>query len=210
MIAKTDYFNLRLYFLVGLPTETRNDVEEILELVKSIKHNIIKESRIRGRIGSINLSINCFIPKAFTPFQWFPLDDVANLKEKQKWLKRAFAREGGIKVNFDLPKYAFLQTLLSMGDRRVGSILLAAHRNKGNWIKSFRYSDINPDFFVYRHRDLNERLPWDFIDNGIRKEFLRKEYKLALMGKESEICIPGDCIRCGACIDDGDSIGHSY
>ncbi|MBN2061511.1 MAG: radical SAM protein [Deltaproteobacteria bacterium] len=199
LVAKTDDFNMRLYFLLGLPTETRDDVAEILELVKSIKHNMIKESRIRGRMGAISLSINCFIPKAFTPFQWFPLDDMSRLKEKQKWLKRAFSREGGVKANFDLPKYAFLQTLLSVGDRRVGSILLAAHRNGGDWLKSFRYSDINPDFFVYRHKDLNERLPWDFIDNGIRKDFLKKEYKLALQGRESEICTPGECDRCGAC-----------
>jgi len=199
MIAKTGDFTLRLYFLMGLPSETWDDVAEIMELGKSIKHKMVKESKDRGRIGTISLSVNCFIPKAFTPFQWFQMEDLSLLKEKQKWLKKAVSREGGVKVSFDIPKWAYLQTLLSMGDRRVGSLLLLAHEFNGDWSKAYRYSELNPDYFVYRPRKLNEILPWDFIDNCIHKGFLKKEYKLALKGKESEICSPGDCERCGVC-----------
>ncbi len=199
MIAAAGDFSLRLYFLIGLPTETREDVNAILHLIKSIKHHMIKESRGRGRIGGIRLSVNCFVPKAFTPFQWFPMEDQESLKEKQKWLKKALAKEGGVTVSFDVPKWAYVQALLSMGDRRAGSILMMAHEYDGDWAKAFRHSEINPDFFVHRPRGLDENLPWDFIDHGIRKEYLVREYKLALKEKESDICHVGECDRCGVC-----------
>jgi radical SAM superfamily enzyme YgiQ (UPF0313 family) len=199
MIAGAGDFAIRLYFLIGLPTETREDVSQIVELVKHIKHWLVKESGTRGRIGQLRLSINCFVPKSFTPFQWFPMDQVESLKEKQKWLKKALSREGGIKVNFDIAKWAFVQSLLSMGDRRVGQLLKLAHEHNGDWTQARRYSEVNPDFFVYRPKELKEMLPWDFLDHGIRKEHLVKEYKLALKGEESEPCHPGDCIRCGVC-----------
>jgi radical SAM superfamily enzyme YgiQ (UPF0313 family) len=199
LIARVKEFSLRLYFLIGLPTETRDDVEEILSLVKVIKHHMVKESRGRGTIGRIRLSVNCFIPKAFTPFQWFPMEGVQSLKEKQKWLKKAVEKEGGVTVSFDIAKWAFMQTLLSAGDRRVASILMLGHQYKGDWSMAFRHSETNPDFFVLRPKGLDENLPWDFIDHGIRKEYLKKEYMLALKEKESDICIVGDCGRCGVC-----------
>ncbi len=199
MIAAVGDFSIKLYFLIGLPTETREDVAEIVDLVKSIKHNMIKESRARGRIGLINLSVNCFIPKAFTPFQWFPLEAVDSLREKQKWLKKAFSREGGVRISFDIPKWAYVQALLSLGDRRAGAMLMLGSEFNGDWAKAFQCSEINPDFFVRRPKGLDEILPWDFIDHGIRKEYLKKEYRLALRQVESDICHVGECDRCGVC-----------
>jgi radical SAM family uncharacterized protein len=199
MIANTGAFDLRLYFLIGLPTETGDDVVEILDLVKSMKHHIIKASRSRGKIGQIRLSVNCFIPKPFTPFQWFPMESVSELKEKQKWLRRVFGREGGVKVNFDVPKWAYVQSLLSTGDRRVSSILMLVHQYEQDWKKAFRHSDLNPDFFVHRPKRLDEILPWDFVDHGIDKDYLIREYKLALKARQSDICHVGECERCGVC-----------
>ncbi len=199
MVAKAEDFSLRLYFLIGLPTETMQDLAEIYDLVKKIKHHMVKESRARGRIGRVHLSVNGFIPKASTPFQWFAMDDVSSLKEKQKYLKKALVKEGGVNIGFDVPKWAYIQSLLSLGDRRVGSMLLASHKNNGDWVKTFRHSELNPDFFVYRPKDLDEILPWDFIDHGLHKAYLIKEYKLALQGKESDICHVGECDRCGVC-----------
>jgi radical SAM superfamily enzyme YgiQ (UPF0313 family) len=199
VIGAAGDFTLRLYFLIGLPTETQEDVSEVLEMVKTIKHHLVKEAATRGRMRQIKLSINCFVPKPFTPFQWFPMDTVQSLKEKQKWLKKAFGREGGIKVSFDLPKWAYVQALLSLGDRRVASMLLLSHVHEDNWSKAFTHSEVNPDFFVHRAKGLDENLPWDFIDHGIYKEHLIKEYKLSLKGEESDICHVGDCIRCGVC-----------
>jgi len=199
MIARVGDFSLRLYFLIGLPTETREDIDEIIALVKAIRHHVVRESATRGRIRQIKLSVNCFIPKPFTPFQWFPMEEVSSLKEKQRRLKKALSREGGVKVSFDVPKWAYLQTLLSMGDRRVAALLLASHREAGDWAKTFRNSDLNPDFFVYRPKGLEEILPWDFIDHGLRKEHLIKEYRLALKGRESDTCRVGACKACGIC-----------
>jgi radical SAM superfamily enzyme YgiQ (UPF0313 family) len=199
LISRTGDFTVRLYFMVGLPTETNEDVSRIYDLVKNIKHHMVKESASRGRIGQIKLSVNCFVPKPFTPFQWFPLDHVSALKEKQRWLKRSMSKEGGVKLNFDVPKWAYLQTLLSMGDRRVAPMLLKAHNWEGDWPRVFRSSKVNPDFFVYRPREMDELLPWDFIDHGIRKGHLRREYDMALKAQESDVCRVGECYRCGVC-----------
>lgn len=199
MIASVQDFSLRLYFLIGLPTETREDVEEIAGLVKRLKHHVIRESRGRGTIGRIRMSVNCFVPKAFTPFQWFPMDTVPSLKEKQKSLRRALKREGGVDVTFDVPKWAYIQSLLSRGDRRVGAMLYRAHELDGSWKKTFLHSEVNPDFFVYRPREFEETLPWDHIDTGIQKAHLKEEYRLALEGKESPECRVGRCERCGVC-----------
>ncbi len=199
LIAKTGFFHIKLYFMLGLPTETREDVSAIVGLVKRIKHHLVKESKGRKRIGTIRLSVSCFVPKPFTPFQWFPLDTVDSLKEKQRLLKRSVSDVGGVTISFDVPKWAYLQALLSLGDRRVGQMLLTAHGNRGNWKKTFQSSEINPDFFVYRPKDLDETLPWDFIDHGIKKSFLQEEYNLALEEKESPPCTVGTCTRCGVC-----------
>jgi radical SAM family uncharacterized protein len=199
LIARTGFFHIKLYFMIGLPTETREDIKDIVSLVKSIRHYLIKESKGRKRIGRIRLSISCFVPKPFTAFQWFPMDTVDSLKEKQKLLKRSLSGEGGIGISFDVPKWAYIQSLLSMGDRRVGQMLLATHRNRGDWRQTFRSSDVNPDFFVYRAKDLNEKLPWDFIDHDIQKSFLQEEYNLALASIESPPCAVGSCNRCGVC-----------
>ena len=198
-IARVGNFGLRLYFLIGLPTEEKEDTDQIVELVKSIKHHIVRTARTRGRIRQIKLSLNCFVPKAFTPFQWFPMEHVSTLREKQKGLKKTLEREGGVQVNFDVPKWAYVQTLLSMGDRRVGSILRLSYEFKGDWARAFRHSDLNPDFFVYRPKGLDETLPWDFVDHGLRKDYLIKEYKLALKARESDECRVGECERCGVC-----------
>jgi len=199
MIAKSGSFGVRLYFMIGLPTETYADIDDILNLIKKIRHSIIRESRTRGSIGHIRLSVNCFIPKPFTPFQWFPMEEVSTLKDRQKRLKKGLAKEGGTSVSFDVPKWSYVQTLFSTGDRRVGGILMRVHKSGGNWNLAFRHSDMNPEFFVYRAKGIDEILPWDFIDNGINKEFLKKEYELALREKESSICKLGECKRCGVC-----------
>ncbi|MBN1225995.1 MAG: radical SAM protein [Deltaproteobacteria bacterium] len=199
LISKMGFFHIKLYVMIGLPTEKREDIKSIVSLVKLIRHNIVKESRQRKRIGRIRLSVNCFIPKPFTPFQWLPMDTVESLKEKQRFLNKALSKEGGVSAGFDIPKWSYIQTLLSVGDRRVGRMLLKTYKNGGNWKQTFRSSDVNPDFFVYRDKDINERLPWDFIDNKIKKSFLQEEYRLALSSIESPGCNVGNCTRCGVC-----------
>lgn len=198
-IAKEE-LSVKLYFMIGLPTEDWEDVEEILRLIKLIRHIMIKEGAKRGKVGSIKVDISCFVPKPFTPFQWASMQEVEELKKRQKWLSKHIRKEGGIKITFDVPKWAYIQALLSLGDRRVSSILLLAHKYNGNWKKAFKYSDINPDFFVYREKDFSEIFAWDFIDSGINRDYLYTEYKKALSAVQSDICPVNDrCRRCGVC-----------
>lgn len=172
--------NLRLYFMIGLPMETDSDIEDIIGLTRRIKHIFLKIGRDRRRLGRIVLSITPFVPKPSTPFQWAPYEEINSLKTKLKHIKQELRGTGNIQVLHDLPKWGYIQAFLSLGDRRVGKILLAAHDYGGNWQKAFRAVNLNPDFYAYREKDLNEILPWDFIDHGIEKDYLRKEYLEAL------------------------------
>lgn len=174
--------NLRLYFLVGLPTETMEDVEAIVMLVKKIKHQILKTLERKSLPGTITLSITPFVPKPGTPFQWASFADQKVLEQKIKYVQQSLRKEHQVVVTADLPKWSYVQALLSRGDRRVSKILLQVHQNEGDWNKAFRESDINPDFYVYRPRELTELLPWDFIDHGCKKEILASEYHRALAG----------------------------
>jgi hypothetical protein len=184
-IVKASIPNIRLYFIIGLPTETDRDIDEIVGLTRRIKHIFLKVGRDRKRLGRIVLSITPFIPKPSTPFQWAPYEEINSLKRKLKLIKNELRREGNVQVIHDLPKWGYIQTLLSRGDRRVGKILLAAHSNGGNWRKTFKEINLNPDFYVHRKRDLDEILPWDFIDHGVEKDYLWGEYLEALNeGKE--------------------------
>lgn len=191
--------NLKLYFMIGLPTETMDDVEAIVSLCKKIKHRFLKSSRAKKRIGEITVSLNSFVPKPFTPFQWVEMDDVKSLKKKIKKIKEGLKRIANVRVHSDVPRWAYIQALLSRGDRKVAQILLLANQNSGNWPKTLKASPVNPDFYVYRERTMGELFPWEFIDNGINKSFLKQEYDRALQGKTSPPCPMESCHICGVC-----------
>jgi radical SAM superfamily enzyme YgiQ (UPF0313 family) len=192
--------NLKLYFMVGLPTETAADVAAIVALCRRIKHRFLSSSRSRGRIGELTVSLNSFVPKPATPFQWFGMDEVPTLKTKIRQVREGLKKVPNVRVHADLPRWAFLQALLSRGDRRVAQLLAAAAENGWNWPQTFKQSVLNAGFYVTRERPLAELLPWDFIDHGVRKEFLKEEYRRALAARASPDC-PMDtaCSRCGAC-----------
>jgi hypothetical protein len=191
--------NIKLYFMIGLPTETDADVEAIIELVKQIKHRFLNSSRARKHIGTITVSLNSFIPKPFTPFQWAAMDDVSTLKRKLNKIKKALRKVANLKINSDVPRWAYIQALLSRGDRKVADILSLAHRNGGNWAQTFKSVPVNPDFYVHRERDPNEQFPWDFIDHGIKKSFLQKEYQRAMQAETTPACQVNTCRMCGVC-----------
>lgn len=191
--------NLKLYFMVGLPGETMLDVESIVALCKKIKHRFLKASRAMARLGQIIVSMSSFVPKPFTPFQWVPFEDVKILKAKIKHVKDGLRRVANVRVHADVPKWAYVQALLSRGDRRTAELLVGVHNNNGNWAKTLKGSIINPDFYVYRERSLDEILPWDFIDHGINKAFLVEEYQKALREETSPQCHVGQCKACGVC-----------
>ncbi len=184
LIAQFGFKTLKLYFMVGLPTETQEDLENMVILIKKIKKTMltVKEGRF---CPHIHLSVSSFVPKPFTPFQWHPMESIENLKKKIRWLKSAFKRKRGVSITFDIPKWAYTQALLSRGDRRVGKILYLAFKN--DWQEAFKLSPINPDFFVLRQRGKDEVFPWEIISHGLDKEFLYMEYNRALQAKPSPI-----------------------
>ncbi len=172
--------NIRLYFMIGLPGERDEDIQDIIRLTKEIRHAYYHEAKSEKWLHHIALSVSPFVPKPFTPFQWHPYEDVAELKRKLNMLSQGLKKEKKIVVNHDLPKWGYIQTLLSRGDRRTGKLLIQAHNNAGNWPKTLRETDINADFHVYRTKIRDEVLPWDFIDHGIDKMTLWKTYRQAL------------------------------
>jgi radical SAM superfamily enzyme YgiQ (UPF0313 family) len=191
--------------MVGLPTETKEDVDAIVRLCKQIKHRFLKASRAAKRIGEITVSLNCFVPKPFTPFQWAAMEDLRSLKTKIKRVKDGLKKTANLRVHADIPRWAYIQGLLSRGDRKVSQILLLAHQNQGNWAQTLKASQLNPDFYTQRERAFDELFPWDFIDQGIDKSFLIREYQRALKGKTSMPCPIESCTICGVCKEDAQS-----
>jgi radical SAM superfamily enzyme YgiQ (UPF0313 family) len=165
--------NLRLYFMIGLPSEKNEDIIGIVELVRKIRS-------LPGK-GNIILSISTFVPKPFTPFQWHPMEKLDTLKEKLKFIKMELRDAKGIKVFHDVPKYAHMQGLFSTGDRKVFEVLLKMVRTD-DFKTACSEAKMNMDFYIFREKSFNEILPWDFIDNGISKEELWREYNKALKG----------------------------
>ncbi|OGP32318.1 MAG: hypothetical protein A2073_02175 [Deltaproteobacteria bacterium GWC2_42_11] len=190
LISEAGMNKVKLYFMIGLPTESDYDIEAIVLLVKKIR-GIIKK-------GEITLKVNPFIPKPWTPFQWSPYAGIGVLQKRLKIVKRGLAIIKGIRVNFLSPREGYAQTYLSMGDRRLRDTLITAHY-KG-WREAFRKAEPLPDFFVNREKRFEEVLPWDFIDHGIKKRYLWDEYQRALKDITTPPCNVGRCTRCGVCL----------
>lgn len=199
-LAAAGILNLKLYLMIGLPTETLDDLEAMIDLVKKVRHHVLLKSRGRRRMGTITLSLNSFVPKPFTPFQWVPFAGVQTLKERARWIKKALGKVANVRVHFDLPKWAYLQALLSRGDRRTADFLEAVAGGRSSWVQALKSSPHNPDFWVLRERQSDERFPWEIIDHGISRQFLWEEYERALEARESPVCLPATgCRRCGVC-----------
>jgi radical SAM superfamily enzyme YgiQ (UPF0313 family) len=201
--------NLKLYFMVGLPTETREDVSAAVELVKRVKERFLAASRPRGRMGEITVGVAAFVPKPVTPFQWAGMDSVAELKAKISIVRDGLRRVANVRVHADGPRHARTQALLARGDRRVADLLEAAYRSGGRsdsgWTRVLKDSPLDVDFHVEREREKDEPFPWEIVRHGVRRAFLRREYERALAGKTSPPCPgPGEgtCRACGVCGED--------
>ncbi len=204
---------VKLYFMLGLPTEAPEDIRAIPELCEKIArayYEIPKEER-KGKV-QISASSSFFIPKPFTPFQW------AQMFRKEEYLQKAYAVKDAFREqhNKKSMKYSYheadvtvLEGVMARGDRRVSAVILEAYRRGALydswtdyfrdeiWQEAFAACGIDPDFYTLRERDLDELFPWDFIDCGVTKEFLIREWKTALSGKESPNCRQA-CLGCGA------------
>jgi radical SAM superfamily enzyme YgiQ (UPF0313 family) len=194
--------NLKLYYMVGLPWEEHADVEAIVTLTEGIRQRMLKVARGRGRIGRIHPSVNPFVPKPGTPYQWLPVPDPKETDRKLQFLRRAFARMPNVDAICKSVRTGTAQSLLALGDRRVADALEIAVKEGVSLARAVRAAGLDPAFYLFRGRDLQETLPWDVIDNGVSKTYylheLEKSRKEALSPHCPEI---QGCIRCGVCLD---------
>ena len=197
---------IKLYFMIGLPTETDDDLQELVALVKKLR----KVKRSTGHHGKINVSVATFIPKPHTPFQWAPQISLAESKAKLNWIHDQL-KLPGIQFKWQTPEVSRLEGLWARGDRQLHRLLITAY-SKGckfdGWSDKFRYhlweetfaaEGLDPDFYIARVRDICEPLPWDHIDTRIEKSYLKNEWEKALEGRLTEDCRQEACNQCGVC-----------
>ncbi|MDD2900921.1 MAG: TIGR03960 family B12-binding radical SAM protein [Syntrophales bacterium] len=195
---------LKLYFMIGLPTETPEDLEAIATLTRQILKTAPK-----GRRAKINLSLSTFIPKAHTPFQWEPMADLEESRRRLHAVKDRL-RHPQVQAKWNSAAQSWLEGVFSRGDRRLAPVLLAAHRRGCRldawsehlrlepWQEAFRETGVDPDFYL-RERKTDEILPWDHLDSGVSREFLAAERERAYQGLETPDCRRGECQDCGVC-----------
>ncbi|MBR2182089.1 MAG: TIGR03960 family B12-binding radical SAM protein [Acidaminococcaceae bacterium] len=186
--------NNKLYFMIGLPGEEDEDIEEMIALI----HRVRKRMDELGHKGDLVLSVNAFIPKPFTPYQWSPLEDVKVLKRRFKMLQNGFRKDRRIRLLTESLKETVLQAVLARGDRRIGKILLWAAENWTELKEAFQFYHIMPEEHACREIKTRETLPWDHLDMGVTKAYLLKERANSNMGKFTPNCFEG-CKRCGVC-----------
>ncbi|MBI5598210.1 MAG: radical SAM protein [Deltaproteobacteria bacterium] len=192
LIASAGFKRLKLYFMVGLPTETDEDCGAAAELAKKIR-NIMKG-------GKVILSVNPFVPKPSTPFQWHPFADIGVIKRRYGIIKDALKREGGVEVKTLAPAGAFVQAYLSRSDRRTGRVIEEASRT--GWRRALKKAaarDPSVNECVFRERGKDEIFPWDVAASGVKKTYLWNEYQRGLNALVTPPCDVGRCLRCGVC-----------
>lgn len=196
---------LKLYFMIGLPTETDDDVLAIAALTERIRARLTGGAR-RRRVGSVTISLNAFVPKPWTPFQWDPMEPIGTLRGKAQRLRQATRRVPNLTLDVESPREAYLQTILSRGDRRAGRFLEAAHAAGGDWwrvIRAWQRDGLpgapHPDAYVHRTYGADELLPWDFIDHRIARSYLWVERRKAFTARQTPPCDTSTCRSCAAC-----------
>jgi radical SAM superfamily enzyme YgiQ (UPF0313 family) len=206
-------FHLKLYVMIGLPTETNEDLDELIRLVDRLQARILPAGRARGRVSELTLSINCFVPKPWTPFQYCSFggldpalaaqEDTATalavLKEKIRYLRRLLTGKANLRLKFDHPEQALQQAVYARADRRIGPALLDIGTGRLSFKQALQRHRINPWIYAIRPRHRLERLCWEVVDHGIRPGHLWEEWEKALSGRPTRPCEPAVCRRCGVC-----------
>lgn len=203
-IFKRGWHTLKLYFMIGLPSETEEEILAIAELSK----RIFAEGRsLIGKRFKIHVSVGTFVPKPHTPFQWASCDSMAQIQNKQALLKQQL-RAKNIKLSWTDPRETMLETWLSRGDRRLADVIYYAWQNGAKfdaweehflferWLEAFGELGLDPFFYTHRERSLEETFPWDHINTGVDKRFLAEDYQWSLEGRTREDC-RRHCYACG-------------
>ena len=172
--------NLKLYYMIGLPTETDEDLVAIRDLTLQIRERMLKYARRKGQIGRIVGSVNPLIPKPGTAFQWLPMEEPSMVERKIKRLRSLMSDIDNVYFNIKSERHSYYQALLSLGDRRVAAVIEAAERNGQNWRAAVAEAGIDGDFYIFRDRTGDAMLPWDIIDGGMKSAFFQSEFEKGL------------------------------
>lgn len=203
-IFNRGWHNIKLYFMIGHPAETMDDVKAIARLCRDVLQ-VGKE--ILGWRAQVTAGVSTFVPKPHTPFQWVACDTVDQIYAKQRYLKAAL-RGKGLKLNWNSPEDTMLEAWLSRGDRRMADVIYEAwrmgaifdawkeHFNYQIWIQAFEKAGLDPSFYTHRERPIDETFPWDHISTTVRKKFLTEDYLWSLQGKTRVDCRER-CFACG-------------
>jgi radical SAM superfamily enzyme YgiQ (UPF0313 family) len=167
--------NLKLYYMIGLPTETDADLVAIRDLTLELRDIMLKHAKRKGQIGRIIGSVNPLVPKPSTAYQWLPMEDPASVDEKVRRLRELTSNIDNVYFNIKSERHSFYQALLSLGDRRVAPAIEAAEANGGDWRRAVADAGVDADFFVFRDRTNDAVLPWSIIDGGMKDAFFRHE-----------------------------------
>lgn len=205
---RAGWSTVKLYFMIGLPTETEKDIGGIAELAKRVT---AWYREIKGRRGvKVTVSVSSFVPKPHTPFQWYGQNSIAEIEEKQELLRSLF-KQSGISFNWHDAKTSFLEGVFSRGDRRLGKVILRAWQHGAKfdgwsehfkfdvWMEAFSDEKVDPCFYAGRERSFDEMLPWEHLHSGVFKEFLRQEYDQAVAEAHTADCRRDSCGVCGVC-----------
>jgi len=180
MIFASGFDNLKLYFMIGLPTETDDDLVAIRDMTVQFRETMLRYQRGRGQIGRIVGSVNPLVPKPGTTYQWLPMEDDRSIDRKIKRMRSLMGSIDNVYFNIKSERHSFYQALLSLGDRRVAAAIEAAERNGGNWRAAVAETGVDADFFVFRDRSTDTVLPWNIIDGGLKDHFFRSEFDKGL------------------------------
>ncbi len=194
--------NLKLYYMVGLPWEQHADVEAIVSLTAKIRERMLEAGRKRGRLGRIHPSVNPFVPKPGTPFQWLRMEDPKETDKKLQYLRKALHKIPNVDAILKSARTGVTQSILALGDRRVGDAMEVAALERVELKRAMKAKGLDTAFYLFRERARDEILPWDVVDNGVSKAYYLKEldrsHKQALSPHCPEV---QGCIRCGVCVE---------
>jgi radical SAM family uncharacterized protein len=205
---KQGWKTVKLYFMMGLPTETDEDIIGIARLAQKVV-DLYRE--VNGKRGvKVTVSVACFVPKPYTPFQWFGQTELAEFERKQQLLKEHI-RDRSIHFSYHDARISYLEGAIARGDRRLNQVIYQAWRDGAKfdgwseqfkydvWLSAFEKCKIKPEFYSQRHRGKEELLPWEHVTPGVSKEFLWQENERAQLESLTEDCRRGKCSACGVC-----------
>jgi radical SAM superfamily enzyme YgiQ (UPF0313 family) len=172
--------NLKLYYMIGLPTETADDLVAIRDLTLQMRARMMKHARRAGRAGRIAGSVNPLVPKPGTAYQWLPMADPHLVEKKIQTLRGLMAGVDNVYFNIKSERHSYYQALLSLGDRRVAPAIVAAEENGGDWRRAVADTGVDADAYIFRDRSRDDVLPWDIIDGGMKSSFFRSEFDKSL------------------------------